>query len=116
MKVPFETIVKVYKTQLQKRKFDTLKEYALDFINFLEKSKTLFPDSEREEHIKNSIYGNFKIIKNGISEKAEYYISKKGKLPEKEVKNLISEVINKEFEKWRNAETTTPITKKMEKR
>ncbi|MBU4139203.1 MAG: hypothetical protein KJ729_04600, partial [Euryarchaeota archaeon] len=32
MDVPWETIIKMYRTELGKKKFDTLKEYAYNFI------------------------------------------------------------------------------------
>ena len=35
MGIPWETIIKIYRSKLAQKEFDTLKEYANDFIDFL---------------------------------------------------------------------------------
>ena len=53
--VPWETIVKAYRDNLNKNRFDTLHEYANDFFSFLKDNKFLFPD----DTIRNIVFQNF---------------------------------------------------------
>jgi hypothetical protein len=63
MGVPWETIIKIYRNQLGKKKFPILKGYTEDFIGFLGRESQLFPDSEQEKYVQNNIYGYFSLIK-----------------------------------------------------
>ncbi len=45
MEVPWETIIKIYRNNLRKKKFNTLNEYANNFIAFLNNGNPLFPNS-----------------------------------------------------------------------
>lgn len=49
MGVPWETIIKMYRTQLGKTSFPTLEEYGNDFLCFLDQNALLFP---RETQLK----------------------------------------------------------------
>ena len=51
MGVPWETIIKVYRTQLGTRSESTLAEYGQKFISYLVQNHNLFPDSEREAYV-----------------------------------------------------------------
>ncbi|MBU3966683.1 MAG: hypothetical protein KKG76_04795 [Euryarchaeota archaeon] len=79
MDVPWETIIKMYRTELGKKKFDTLKEYADNFI---------------EEQ---------------IDKKVESIISEKNEITEYEVKQITSAIIKNHHENWKNAETIPSI-------
>lgn len=41
MQIPIEIIIKQYKSYLSKKKFNSLEDYVLDFINYLEYDTTL---------------------------------------------------------------------------
>jgi hypothetical protein len=73
MDVPWETIIKIYRNKLGKKDFDTLKEYADDFINFLSK-ENLFPESEQEKYFQEKVYICFYSIKNDIEQEVEKII------------------------------------------
>ena len=49
MGVPWETIVKIYGQKLGSRRFDTLDQYAMDFLTFIESAATLFPAQEQKK-------------------------------------------------------------------
>ena len=50
--VPWETLIKEYRKNLKRKKFDRLEEYADDFFSYLSGNKTLFD----EEHIKEVLF------------------------------------------------------------
>jgi hypothetical protein len=48
MEVPWETIVKAYRTAIQAKPFDTLEEYAQDFLAFLESGDNGWSSEEQQ--------------------------------------------------------------------
>jgi len=43
LRVPWEIVVKAFRSDLAKKSFNSLPEYAAEFFSFLEKSPRLFP-------------------------------------------------------------------------
>ncbi len=46
--VPWEPVIKTYRGQLASKKLGTVKEYAEDFVRFLDSKNQLFPESEQK--------------------------------------------------------------------
>lgn len=103
MEVPWETIIKIYRCRLSRRRFDTLKEYANDFMMFLSRENKLFPESEQDKYFKGNVYSYFYHIKRDIEEKVEIAISDKNKVSEQEIKGITSEIVKKHYEIWNKA-------------
>lgn len=59
MGIPWETIIKIYRTKLGKKEFNTLQEYADNLIHFLDNGNPLFPDSVQEAYLHDAIYSYF---------------------------------------------------------
>jgi hypothetical protein len=51
MDVPWETIVTIYTQKLGNRRFDTLEQYAKDFLGFMESAGSLFPIGEEAARV-----------------------------------------------------------------
>lgn len=68
MTTPWETIIKVYRQQLNNRYFPTVKDYQEDFIAFL-KSKTFYADAQMQSAYLENFATN--IINNVVNETAE---------------------------------------------
>ncbi|MCK4631805.1 MAG: hypothetical protein KAT79_00975 [candidate division Zixibacteria bacterium] len=51
MNMPWETIVKLYRNELQETKFPSIREYAEDFVKFLTRRNRLFTDDIQSETI-----------------------------------------------------------------
>lgn len=49
MRVPWEIVVKTFRSNLRKKSFNTVKEYAAEFFAFLEQANLLFPTSIQDE-------------------------------------------------------------------
>jgi hypothetical protein len=47
---PWELLVKTYRKQLGKHRFPRLQDYADDFVKFLERAETFFPEETQHEH------------------------------------------------------------------
>ena len=100
MGVPWETIIKVYRNNLGKKKFSTLEEYANSFIEFLDNGNPLFPDSVQELYLRSSTYGYFGLIKNEMIERVGCEIQEKGKITDEAIGQIVSEVVKEQYEKW----------------
>ena len=103
MGVPWETIIKVYRSKLKTSKFKTLKEYADNFIDFVSTSGSSFiPIKQQDGYVKSHVWGYFQMIKNQIKKQLEQAVGKPEKLGENQVKDVVKEVISqglKESEK-----------------
>ncbi|ODS36768.1 MAG: hypothetical protein A7316_09820, partial [Candidatus Altiarchaeales archaeon WOR_SM1_86-2] len=115
MGVPWETIIKVYRNNIGKKKFDTLKEYSTDFIKFLDNGNSLFPDSLQEEYLQNSINSYFGFIRKEIVTSIKSNINEKGGITDKEIKQIVSGIIKTEYEKWEKIDNIPSVPKSYNK-
>jgi hypothetical protein len=115
MDVPWETVIKIYRKNLGKKKFDTLEKYAHNFIEFLDNGNTLFPDSVQEEYIRDSIYSYFNFIKDTIINKVHLKIDEKGKITKEETSQIISEIIERHYENWEKEANIPSIPRRYNK-
>lgn len=104
MGVPWETIIKIYRNSLGKAKFNTVEDYADDFIGFLDDHNPLFPKVVQERYIHRNIYGYFGFIKSLIKTNIRSIIDKEGQITREEITQIVSEVIDEHFEKWENTD------------
>ncbi|PKP57181.1 MAG: hypothetical protein CVT88_08715 [Candidatus Altiarchaeales archaeon HGW-Altiarchaeales-1] len=111
MGVPWETIIKIYRSMLEKKKFDTLKEYADNFIAFLDKGNKLFPDSVQEKYLKSSVYGYFAYVRKEINDKVYLKIAEEKKITDETTEQIISEIIKKHYEDWEKTDNIPSIPK-----
>lgn len=111
MDVPWETIVKVYRKNLGTKKFNSLKEYADDFIAFLDDGNSLFPDFVQEEHLRDNIYAYFDYIRDNIMRNIHSKFDTDGELIETDIKPLITKIINEHYEKWNVTDNIPSIPK-----
>jgi len=112
MRVPWETIIKIYRSKLGKQKFGTLKEYADNFIAFLNNGNPLFPEDQQREYLDGSTrsYFNYK-IKEEINEKVQSIIDKEGKITNIQVKQITSDVIKRYYDNCENVKMLPSIPK-----
>lgn len=111
MEVPWETIIKIYRSKLKNKKFNTLKEYSDDFLDFLNREKQLFPESVQKDHLKGYVYSYFYLIKQAIKEEADQLIIKNKKITIKEVEDIVSKIIKEHHKKWKEAEIVPNLPK-----
>lgn len=103
MEMPWETIIKMYRKELGARKFDTLKEYQLDFVAYLEKSRLLFPASAQEEYYFMNCARYLSLINGEIKMEVKKLMQSGDKLSDNDIKKCIADIIDKHFQLWTNA-------------
>ncbi|MCK4295766.1 MAG: hypothetical protein KAX28_03810 [Candidatus Marinimicrobia bacterium] len=111
MGVPWETIIKIYRSKLGKQKFGTLKEYVDNFIAFLNNGTPLFPDTEQEKYLSQSTFSYFGLIRKEIEKKVKSIIEKEGKITNGQVKQVASDAIINHFDKLKKAKMLPSIPK-----
>jgi len=109
MDVPWETIIKVYRKKLGAKKFETLEGYAEDFINFLSQNNPMFPKEIQMTYFKLNMYSYLNYIKRKIGEQIDKIIEEKGEICEKEIKQIVSEIIGNQYKIWKDAESAPSI-------
>jgi len=55
MGVPWETFVKIYAQKLGGRRADALRQYAEEFLSFIENETLLIPPEDQERHVKDAV-------------------------------------------------------------
>ena len=100
MGIPWETMIKTYRGDLDTEKFGTLKEYADDFINFLSREKRLIPESEQEKYFEDNVYSYFSLIRYEIVQRVNETISERDVVTEGEINKITSEIIEDHHDKW----------------
>ncbi len=111
MSVPWETIIKIYRSGLGEKGFDSLEEYADDFLSFLNRDKKMFPESEQEKYVQERVYIYFYLISEQIKKRIEKVQSEKNEVSEDEIKGIISEVVEERLNIWKNADFALSIPK-----
>jgi hypothetical protein len=111
MEVPWDTIIKIYRNNLGKTKYNKLKDYANDFINFLDKANPLFPLSIQDEHLNQNIHSYFGLIKEEILDRFKSIIKRNNFISNIEMKQIISDVIEIHYERWEKANSIPSISK-----
>lgn len=109
MGIPWETLIKIYRGKIGKKRFDTLKEYADDFINFLSGESQLFPESEQEKYFRGNVYSYFSFIRYEIEQTVEEIINESEVVTDEEVTKITSEIIEEHHDKWKKVESPPAI-------
>lgn len=111
MGVPWETIIKIYRKSLGEKKFDTLRDYADNFISFLDNGNKLFPDKLQKKYFFDSISSYFHLIRNSIENKIKAdYFDKEKPVFESQVMQITSDLIKEHYNDLEEKDTLPSIT------
>ncbi|MCK4652957.1 MAG: hypothetical protein KAU01_00760 [Candidatus Cloacimonetes bacterium] len=95
--IPWESIIKVYREDLKDKSFKSLSDYGNDFINFLN-SSNLFSKESQESYFKTTIFIYYhSVILEEINKKIRNEIEENKEITEKEIKNVISKIVNSNY-------------------
>ena len=109
MGVPWETIIKVYRNDLGRYTFNTVDEYAQNFLSFLIEKKNLFSDEAQEWYVENSIRSYFQLIAKEITKEAKNIFEETGEIPHASVKKITSQIIKNDFDKWKSTKSHSAL-------
>jgi hypothetical protein len=93
MGIPWEVIIKSYRDLLKKTRFNTIEEYANDFIERLEKNSWFFAETPQIDFIQETAACYFMNINADIDEKVKQLLDDSIQLDADGVKRLINRII-----------------------
>ena len=97
--VPWETIIKTHRRNLGNKTFGTLKEYADDFLEYLNGANPMFPEDRQALYFRNSVFFRFQTIKQEIeAEVEENIVGKKKELSPSDVSQIVELRIRRHVE------------------
>jgi hypothetical protein len=97
MSVPWETVVKIYAQKLGNRRFDTLDQYAKDFLSFIEGATSLFPPEDQRSHVEGAVRAVWSgLYRDKLSER----MGKKADVSEGDKIAALTEIVYSDHEIW----------------
>lgn len=109
MDVPWETIIKTYRNVLGRKSFDSLEQYADDFIDFLRSEDRFSSSTLQEKYVNEFVTSYFYFLKKQIEKEAQKLIQEKKDISENEFNTIISETIDRHYEIWKNESILSSI-------
>lgn len=111
MGIPWETIIKIFRTRLGAASFQSVTGYAENFLDFLRQKDFPFSDSDIDQlaYVDASIRWCFGQLKEKHSEQVAMELIEKGRIDLKFSENLISQIILQEANKWDEADTAPTV-------
>lgn len=106
MQIPWETLIKIYKNQISKKKFKLVKKYGNDFIKFLRRNTQLFPQSIQKDEFIDRIKIFYEMVFKEIREEVKKE-SKKSSFSREQISSLVASIINDHYLYWKR---TNPIS------
>lgn len=94
MGVPWELIIKLYRDRLGRKSFATLAEYQADFVKFLERHSTLFPETLTEQWIRRTLRDLFKAIKEEAETRVDKLVEEGKTVRKDEVTSLLQGLVS----------------------
>ena len=104
MGVPWETVIKAYRSQLRQKAFASINDYAADFISYLTEGKLFVSELEEENYVRNWVYSYFKLIVDEINDRLQPIMESEGEQRQSQVKKLINQTIQDHFETWQKTD------------
>jgi hypothetical protein len=100
MGIPWETIIKFYRSKFKGNKFDKLIDYGQDFITFLENENEVFwPPDVQSKYFNEIVLSYFQVIVQEINEHVQAELLQ-NKLSDEQIANLVSTVIETHYKNW----------------
>ena len=93
--VPWETIIKIYRSELKVTTFSKPEDYAAHFIDFLPKQKRFFTEELQAAWIDGNIKGYLSLIRGELIEAVEHWINEHTQIDEQTTLSLLADVIER---------------------
>jgi len=103
MGVPWETVVKMFSRKLADQRFDSVEQYAEEFLRFIEVSNSLFPESAQTRSFQFHV-GEY--WESHFADQLQEKLKEEPKAAPKRAEALLSELVNRDIvENWNERES-----------
>ena len=99
--VPWESIIKIFRERLAKKRYPKLSEYGTALVRFINRNRTLFPEESQKRFVRQRIGGYLLQLTDEIDKRVKIAIDRKGIVEHKEVAAIVRGVIRTETRKFR---------------
>ena len=93
MGIDWETIVKIYRNVIADRAFNTLRDYAYDFLGFLQSNQDLFDESSQNSFVDRKIGYEFSSIRNRVIDEIDQEIARAGEITSNRIREYLQSVV-----------------------
>lgn len=93
MEVPWESIIKLYRNGIGNNRFDKISLYGEDFIDYLKKFTFLYSDEQQSRYVHDAVIDICSQIMDIIKELYDEVLEFKGKINEKQIIQICSDVV-----------------------
>jgi hypothetical protein len=97
MGVPWETIIKIYRKKIGRRRFAHLEDYANDFLHFLRGNRSLFSKPDQQDYFEMLVSAFYQRINKDIQDRAKKHLEKSGRITTAETREIVQLEIEKHF-------------------
>ena len=107
MGLPWETVIKTYRQGLGRRSFPKLREYAEDFVKYLDGNDRLVAAEIQEAVFLATVENYYRRVVEEIRERVKEETSGGNPIPAERVPEIVGEVVTRHFQAW-EASTVLP--------
>ncbi|MBI4965337.1 MAG: hypothetical protein HY913_18820 [Desulfomonile tiedjei] len=100
MGIPWETIIKMYRSQLGTQHFPSLRIYADRFLSFLGTASTISSEAHQEQYVAASLSALFSFLSKEVIKAANDKMCAGVRLTETGIKRIASQAIKQHYEFW----------------
>src|SRR5712691_5655180 len=97
MGIPWETIIKRYRAQLERRGFPRIEDYAANFLSFVEKSSRFFPAERQLSACHDLAEAWIRRLKVRLGKLVELKIKTNGSVTEQELRQKFREIVDEDI-------------------
>jgi hypothetical protein len=97
MGVPWETFVKIYAQKLGGRRADALRQYAEEFLSFIENETLLIPPEDQERHVKDAVRAAWSEL---YRDKLSAKLSETPNVSEGDKLTALTEIVRSDHDLW----------------
>lgn len=101
MGLPWETVIKSYRANRGAKKFDSIEEYGIDFIEYLNNNKLEFDKQAEKRYVEAFAISVFKDIQKSIADVVKQWIEEMGELEKDVLRRIVKTVINEYYKQSR---------------
>lgn len=116
MGVPWETLIKIYRTSLKNKTMDTLEEYAEDFLSYLIQRSDLFPSALEKQWVGRNVYQLFTGLRDELIKSVEPLMASGTAVTEEQVATILEEIIDRQHTSFEAEDFVTGMDAKFEEK
>jgi hypothetical protein len=110
MNVPWETVIKEYRSRKGRKALPRLTDYAADLLRFLKAEKRMFPSRDQKAFTRFVARVFFDHIRKKLSERIEGELKLVGALSETEIKRIFTALVREELGRTKKADRLNGLT------